>query len=420
MTTGLMTTGPVVIVGAGQGGFQAAASLRDHGHTGPITLVDDQDVLPYQRPPLSKTYLCGPAGLDTVVLRPQSFYDENAITLVPDRAEMIDRTGQRLLLRSGDILGYEHLVLATGATAFVPPLPGVALEGVITLRTLADADELRRRLQMPGEVVIIGGGFIGMEIAAAAATTAHPTTVLEALPRVMARVVTPELSAHVAEVHARHGTHVLTTTTATALHGVDGRVRTVELGDGRRIRAGLVVVGVGIRPETLLAERAGLALDNGVAVDASLRTSDPAISAIGDCASFPSAHAGRRVRLESVQNTVDQARHLAARLADHDRGAYTAVPWFWTHQFDLNIQTAGIGGPTDQRVTLGDPGSGRFSIARFTDGRLVCVESVNRAADHTAARKLLTGLLLPSPMETAAPEFSLKQFAGGVATAVAG
>jgi 3-phenylpropionate/trans-cinnamate dioxygenase ferredoxin reductase component len=296
--------GQVVIVGGGQGGFQAAASLRDHGHAGPVVLVDDQDGLPYERPPLSKGYLCGQTDAEAVILRPRSFYEENAITLVSERAEAIDRTRRHVLLRSGRLLGYEHLILATGATALVPSLPGITLDGVITLRGLADACELRGRLRKSGEVVIIGGGFIGMEVAAAAATTGHRVTVLETLDRVMARAVAPEVSAYVTEVHSRNGTDVRTAVSAVCLRGTS-RVREVELSDGQRIAADLVVVGAGIRPQTLLAEQAGLALDNGISVDESLLASDPAISAIGDCASFPSVHAGHRVRLESVQNTVD-------------------------------------------------------------------------------------------------------------------
>jgi 3-phenylpropionate/trans-cinnamate dioxygenase ferredoxin reductase subunit len=401
----------VVIVGSGQAGFQAAVSLRENGHLGPISLVGDEHQLPYQRPPLSKKYLDGSQDADAVWLRPESFYKAHAVRLHRgDAVVAIDRSGRRAHLKSGRSLDYAHLVLALGARPSWPRLPGIDADNVHCLRTFDEADALRTRLTEHSRVVVIGAGFIGMEIAAMAASQGHRVTVIDVADRVMSRGVAPELSAHVTAVHESRGNTVLLSQVVAALHGGNG-VEAVELGDGQLIPADVVVVGVGVRPNTEVAEAAGLAIDNGIVVDDQLLTSDPRISAIGDCANYPSVHAGGRVRLESVQNAVDQARHVARRLSGQATCAYSEVPWFWTNQFDMRIQTAGIGGADDERLVRGDRANGKFSVFRFREGTLVAVESVGRPADHMAARKLLAQEWRPTPEQVAAEDFDLKKFA---------
>lgn len=406
---------PVVVVGGGQGGFQVAASLREAGHTGPLTVVGDEPGLPYQRPPLSKAYLTGILPLDTVVLRGQSFFDSRDVTLrCGEPVVRIDRDAARVELASGGRLDYAHLVLAVGARARELPVPGADLDGVALLRTLAHADALRPRLAVPCRVVVIGAGFIGMEVAAVAATAGHQVTVVEELDRAMARAVAPELSAHVTAAHESHGSRVLFGRTVLALRGgLDGAVREVELDGGERLPADLVLVGVGVTADTGLAAGAGLAVDDGIVVDEWLLTADPRISAIGDCASYPSAHAGARTRLESVQNAVDQARYVARRLTVGVDEGYRAVPWFWTHQFDMRIQMAGVCAADDHRIVRGDPAQGRFSVFRFHRERLLSVESVNRVADHMAARKVLAGNRRPTVAEVAQDGFDLKTYVAG-------
>ncbi|OZM71717.1 pyridine nucleotide-disulfide oxidoreductase [Amycolatopsis antarctica] len=405
----------MVVAGAGQAGFQVALSLRDKGFTGPLTLVGEEHGLPYQRPPLSKAYLAGAAERGAVTLRAQEFFDDRGIELRHGHPAVAIDTGARALrLASGAALEYAHLVLATGSRARVLDLPGTGLDGVLLLRTLADADTLRTRLREPARVVIVGGGFIGLETAAFAAAAGHSVTVVEGLDRVLARAVAPELSEHVAAVHRHHGCAVLLGRGVTAMHGDgEGRVSAVELTGGERIEADVVLVGAGVLPNVELAATAGLPVDDGIVVDERLRTADPRISAIGDCASYPSPYAGCRTRLESVQNAVDQARFLAGSLTGEEHGPYRAVPWFWTHQFDMKIQMAGIGGPGDERVVRGDPAQGRFSVFRFDGDRLVRVESVNRMPDHMAARRLLAGERRPGQEQVADPDFDLKAFAAG-------
>jgi 3-phenylpropionate/trans-cinnamate dioxygenase ferredoxin reductase subunit len=411
-------TGPIVVVGGGQAGYQVAASLRDEGFAGPLTIVGDEPGLPYQRPPLSKAYLAADGGSpDSLTLRPQSFYDKHLVDLVGEPAIAIDRSTSVVCLRSGRELPYAHLVLATGTRARLIPVPGLDLDGVLTLRTRADADALRARLSPDTRVVVIGGGFIGMEVAAAACKAGAATTVIETLDRVLARAAAPEISAHVTAMHADHGVRVLLGQVVAAVRGDAGRVTGVELGDGTLLAADVVVVGVGVVPNVELAEAAGLPVDNGVVVDEQLLTADPAISAIGDCASYPSPHAGCRTRLESVQNAVDHARHVAARLTGGPVKPYGEVPWFWTHQFDMRIQMAGIGRADDRRVVYGEPATGKFSVFRFQGDRLMAVESVNRTGDHISARKALAGDRLPTPAEVAAAGFDFKAFVAKAGTA---
>lgn len=411
----------VVIIGGGQGGFQLAASLREAGYAEKITLVGEEPGLPYQRPPLSKAYLKGEADAEHLELRPAAFYADHSIDLVTARAEAIDRAARRVTLVDGASLPYDHLVLATGARNRPLPVPGADLDGVLYLRTLADADDLKARLANARHVVVVGAGFIGLEFAAVARALRHEVTVLEATQHPMGRAISPAMSAFFAEAHRAMGTRLVLGAGVVWIHGNDGRVAQVETTDGALQPAGgvlhpadLVLVGIGVVPNTELAAAAGLEVANGIVVDAELRTSDPNISALGDAVSYPSLHAGGMARLESVQNSVDHARNIAARLAGRP-AAYAAVPWFWSDQADLKLQMVGLARPTDDAVLRGDPASRRFSVFRFRDGRLTAIESVNRPADHMLGRRLLADSAKPSSLtpEQAADEgFELKALLG--------
>ncbi|MEV4051532.1 FAD-dependent oxidoreductase [Amycolatopsis sp. NPDC049688] len=396
-----MTT--VLVVGAGQSGFQAVASLRDRGFGGRVVLIGDEPGVPYQRPPLSKAYLAGTAGLEQLHLRGEDFFAEKDIELVSGRVAEIDRAASKVRLDDGRELGYDFLVLATGARNRTLPVPGADLPGVLTLRTRDDADRLRASLSQAENVVVAGGGFIGLEFASHAG---RPVTIVEAQDRLLNRVATPEISAYFAALHRNAGHTVLLGQGVAAMHG-GPRVREVELSDGTRLPADLVVVAVGVVPETSLAEAAGLPVRNGVVVDAHLRTADEKIFAIGDCANFPCVQAGAETRLESVQNAVDQARCVAAAITGTEE-PYASLPWFWTDQAGAKLQIAGILSGADRTVVAGDPAAGKFSVLSFRDDVLIAVESVNRPADHIAARRLFTAEPKPAYADLEASAFDLK------------
>lgn len=399
-------SGPVVVVGAGHAGFHLAATLRQGGFGGGITLIDGQDRLPYQRPPLSKTYLAGRAAGAALPFRPEDFYREEKIRLVRgDPCVEVDRARRCVTTAGGARIGYRHLVLATGARPIALPLPGIGLEGVCQLRTWADADRARALLRAAGQVVVVGGGFIGLE--AAAAGYGAQVTVVEAAERLMSRAVSPLLSRYCLEVQRSRGVEVRLAAQVTALRGAAGRVGSVELASGERLPADAVVVGVGVRPNVELAEAAGLRVADGIVVNECLETSDPRISAIGDCCAFPGAAGGRTVRLESVQNATDQARCVAARLLG-DRAPYRDLPWFWSDQGDLKLQMAGVGDRASQEIVYGRVDAGRFSVLRFRDGRLVCGESVNSVGDHVALRSLVAHGAEITPALVSEPGFDLR------------
>jgi 3-phenylpropionate/trans-cinnamate dioxygenase ferredoxin reductase subunit len=408
-----MSDDAVVIIGAGQAGLQLAASLRSGGHTGRIDLVGAEPHVPYQRPPLSKDYLAGSVSVDGLQLRGETFFADKRIKLRrTDPVVAVDRTRTSVRLQSGSELRYDYLVFATGARPRVLPVPGTDLPGVVSLRDIGDADELAGRLDAAARMVIVGGGFIGFELAAVARERGHEVTVVEGLDRPMARVLSPELSNHIKTVHAQRGTQLLLSRTVSALHDRFGSVAGIELDNGVRLPADIVVMAVGVVPNVELAAEAGLSVDNGIVVDERLSTSDRRISAIGDCACFPSSHAhDRMIRLESVQNAVDQAKFVAARILGADDRRYDCLPWFWSHQFEVKIQMAGIPAPDDQRMTLGDPATGSFSVLRFDDGLLNCVESVGKPADHMAARKILGSGRRPTFETASEPGFTLQAFA---------
>jgi 3-phenylpropionate/trans-cinnamate dioxygenase ferredoxin reductase subunit len=402
----------IVIVGGGQGGLEVAAALRAGGYDGAVTIVGEEPGLPYERPPLSKGLLAGEQSAADATLRPEPFFGEQAIELLRGRrATSIDRDRRRVELDDATSLRYDHLVLATGARNRELELAGVELDGVVGLRTLADALELRERLTRAQSVVIVGAGFIGLEVASVAAKAGLEVTVIEAQPRPMTRTTTAETAAFFSAAHARNGVRLLLGGALRAIHGSAGRAIGVEDAEGGNHPADVVLLAVGIVPNDELAAAAGLPVAHGILVDEHLRTADPAISAIGDCARFPSRLWESPVLLESVQNAADQAHAVAARITGAGT-PYAAVPWFWSDQAGVRLQLAGRTADAQQTVLSGDPAGGRFSTLCFRAGRLCGVESVGRTGDHVAARRLLAGSDPDlSPAAAAAAGFELKAYA---------
>jgi 3-phenylpropionate/trans-cinnamate dioxygenase ferredoxin reductase subunit len=397
----------VVIIGTGQGGYQTAASLRSEGYADQITLIGEEPHLPYQRPPLSKAYVLGQQEEHHLALRPAPFYSSNRIDLLAgERVEAIDSVSRTVRLASGSRIEFDSLVLATGASNRPLPVEGAELDGVCYLRTMDESTAIRQRLADAQDVVVIGGGFIGLELAAAARALGKHVTVVEAQPRLMARVVAPAVSEFFRETHAAHGVEIRLTTGCARIHG-GPHVKEVEPSNGVRLPADLVIVGIGVAPNAGLARDAGLAVGNGIAVNDQLRTADGRIFAIGDCAEFPSRFTGTRVRLESVQNCVDQAICVAKAIAGRP-AAYSATPWFWSDQYDVRLQMVGLPQGFDQTVIRGDSAAGKFSVFYFREDRLLAVDSINRPADHLAARRLIGSGAAITPAQAADLSFDLK------------
>ena len=413
-----MQPSSVVVVGAGQAGCQVVSSLRDAGYQGRIALIGAEPQLPYQRPPLSKGHLTGKALRESLWLRPEAWYDEQGVDLhLGVRVTHVDRIAHQVQLSDGGMLPYGCLVLALGSRHREIPLPGSDLEGVVGLRTLDEADEVRDKLALAHHVVVVGGGFIGMEVAATAAQLGKEATVLEIAPQLMGRVLSRETASFLLGAHQKRGLALELGCSAAALVGIHGSVQAVDTADGRRLPADLVLLGVGAVPCTELALDAGLEVDNGIVVDELLRTSDPDIYAVGDCASAPCPFAGgRHTRLESVQNATAQGRAVAATIAGTPT-TNDSVPWFWSDQADLKIQIAGLTTGHDEVVLTGDRSNDRFSVWCFAAGSLVGVESVNRPADHMAARKLLGRTPSVTADEVRAEGFDPKGAAAGAVAA---
>src|SRR5665213_2918532 len=388
MTPETVLKRPVVIVGAGHAGFQVAASLRQHGFGEAIHMLNDEAHLPYQRPPLSKAYLKGGGAPDSLMFRPDKFYRDQNIGLIADRAVAIDRGNHKLTLASGASLDYGHLVLATGARNRLLDIPNANLEAVRYLRILDDSEALRQRLSSVQRVVVIGAGFIGLEFAATARAKGLEVDVLELGTRVMARAVTAEISEFFQARHAATGIRIHLGVQATSIESDGANVTGVSLSDGRHLPADLVVVGVGVLPNVELAHEAALPVAAGIIVDEFLSTSDPDISAVGDCALFKSRRFGGSLRLESVQNATDHARCVASRLTGNAK-PYDGQPWFWSDQADDKLQIAGLTTGYDRVVVRGDPAQRSFSAFCYNGTQLVGIESVNRAADHVFGRKIL-------------------------------
>ncbi|MEN9475102.1 MAG: hypothetical protein RIS48_1824 [Pseudomonadota bacterium] len=401
----------IVIIGAGQAGVQTAESLRAGGFEGSITLLGDEPHGPYHRPPLSKAWLAGEMDGAQLVMRAPEMLARKQIELRTEvKVASIDRAARQVLLADGSALPYSGLVLATGSTPRSLPLPGGNAAGVHALRSREDADAIAQRLalclQQQRPVVVIGGGFIGLEVAATARKKGLEVTVLEAAPRLLGRVLAPALSDWYAELHRSHGVKLVFDARIEALEtDSDHAVSGVRLADGSLLPAGLVVVGIGVNANDGLAQAAGLECERGIVVDACCRTHDPAIVAAGDCTARRLLD-GSLIRLESVQNATEQGKSAAAALLGQER-PFTATPWFWSDQYDKKLQMAGLSGGADQWAVRGDMASASFSIYHFRAGKLIAVDSVNAAKDHLQARKLLDAGVSPTPEQAADLGFDL-------------
>lgn len=407
-----MSIDKVVIIGAGQAGFQVAASLRQAGFEGAVTIVGDEDNIPYQRPPLSKAYLKGSADETSVQLRPDGFYTDNRIELIKGtKVERIDRDAKIVVTSSGKKLAYDKLAITTGTRPRPLDLPGAELAGVHALRSFLHAAGLRDDIRKHQNVVIIGGGFIGLEVAACAVGLGKTVTVLEYAPRLMGRAVSTVSSDFFKTYHESIGVRVITDARIARIEGTE-QAQAILLQDGEKIACDLILVGVGALPNVELAESAGLDCDNGILVDEFAVTSDPNIVSAGDCTNHPNPFANGRFRLESVQNAIDQAKVAASSILG-SASAYNAAPWFWSDQGDIKLQIVGLPLGTDELVVRGSTQEKKFSVFHYREGRLIAVESINSAGDHMVARKLITTGISPSPARISDTNVELKSLLAG-------
>lgn len=407
----MSTAPPLVIVGASYAGVQIAATARELGFAERIMIVGDEAHAPYQRPPLSKGLLTGKTGVDQLALRGPDFFTQNDIeVLLGRRVEAMDAGARTVTLDDGAKLDYSWLALATGARCRPISLPGSELEGVFNLRTLDDALRIADAAERTQCACVIGGGFIGLEVASGLRSRGVAVTVVEAQPHLLTRALPPAMSAYVENAHRSRGVNLLTGRGVRALHGSQGRVAAVELDDGTRIDCDLVVLGIGVLPNAELAQQAGIAINNGILVDMLGRTSAPRVLAAGDVANMalPPAHgAPARMRLESIQSANEGARALASLIVGRDQPC-TAVPWFWSDQFELKFQMAGLAAPGDEVVLRGDMASDRFSVFYLRHDTLVAAHSVNKPAEHMQSRKLIGARARFSASQLADESFDLK------------
>jgi len=403
----MLMVSTILIIGAGQAGAQAIDTLRREGYRGRLILVGDEPHLPYQRPPLSKKFLAGEMSAERLAFRHQAFYDDYGVELkLGLRALKLDPAARQVTLSNGETLGYDRLLLCLGAAARPLTCPGAELAGLHYLRSIADVPAIQERLKPGVRVVVIGGGYIGLETAATARKLGCTVHVLEMADRVMNRVVAANVSEYFAHEHRTQGVHIVCNTRILRLAG-EGRVERVVCADGSSYEADLLLVGVGAIANMGIASEAGLACDNGIVVDEYCRTSDSAIFAAGDCTYHPSLRFDMRVRLESVDNAFEQAKTAALNMLDrptvHDR-----VPWFWSDQFDNKLLIVGLSQGHDQQVTRGDPASRSFTVCYLKGGELLAVEAVNHSKDYMAARKLIAERARPNLDRLADPLVALK------------
>jgi 3-phenylpropionate/trans-cinnamate dioxygenase ferredoxin reductase subunit len=386
------TTPNVIVIGAGQAGGDVVTQLRQNGFSGDVILVGDEPHLPYLRPPLSKAFLAGEVTAESLQTKGAAAYEKAAVTVrTGERVQKIDRHEKRISLENGEVLAYGHLVLATGGRPRVMKVPGAALKNIFYLRTIADVEALRAAFLPGRRVVIVGGGYIGLEVASIAVKKGLDVTILEGAPRVLVRVTSPEMSAFYERIHRREGVKIRTGIAVSGFlaDAAGVHVTAVECGDEQTVQADLVIVGIGLIPNTELAETAGLLVDNGIVVNDQAQTSDPHIYAIGDCA----AHAHheflkRKVRLESVPNATEQARAAAAAICGKKVPPHGA-PWFWSDQYDLKLQMVGLSDGYDEVVLRGDPESESFIAIYLKNGGVIAADAVNRIGDFMAAKRLV-------------------------------
>jgi 3-phenylpropionate/trans-cinnamate dioxygenase ferredoxin reductase subunit len=401
----------VVIVGAGHAGGTLAALLRQYGHEGQVTLLGEEPIPPYQRPPLSKAWLKGEADAESLALKPLEFYAGARIDFRPSvRAVRIDRERKVLALSDGAELAWDILVLATGARPIRLPIPGADLDGVLELRTAADAEALKAALGPGRTMAVVGGGYIGLEAAASARALGADAIVLEREPRILARVAGEVLSGFFRTLHEGHGVRFLTGASVTGFRGDGGKVTGVELADGRVIDCDLALVGVGAVPNQELAQEAGLAVNRGVVVDLEARTSDPAIFAIGDVALRPMPIYGRDFRMESVPNALEQAKQAACAITGRPAPA-GETPWQWSDQYDVKLQIAGYNFDSDQTLVRGDPASGRFAIFHLRGDQVQAVEAINAPPEFMMGRQLIGSRRPVDKQRLADPSVSMKEVA---------
>ena len=400
----------IVIAGGGQAAVQAVDTLRRKGFTGKLTMVGDEPWLPYQRPPLSKKYLAGALERERLMLRPAQFFAEHRVDAhLGRRVTAIAPRERHVRLDDGLVLPYDALMLATGSRPRRLPVPGADLAGVHYLRTIADADRIRAECTAGGRLLIIGGGYIGLEVAATVRELGMEVTVLEMAERVMSRATCPDVSGFYEAEHARHGVRIRCHETVRALHGDDrtGRVRAVLTEQGGEYPADVVIIGVGVAPADELAKAAGIECENGVVTDVHCRTSDEAIYAAGDCASHLNRQYGRHLRLESVDNAFEQGSTVALNLlgtaTPHDK-----VPWFWSDQFDLKLVIVGVSQGYETLILRGAPASRSFSACYLRGGELVAIDTVNAPKDQMAARKLIAAHARPNVDRLADAAIALK------------
>ena len=403
----------VVIVGAGHAGGTAAAQLRQYGYEAPITIVGDEPVAPYQRPPLSKAWLKGEADAEALMLRPESFYAEQNIGLrLSTSVAAIDRAAKAVVLADGERLPYAALILATGARARTLDIPGADLAGVQVLRSAADAETLKLALGPGKRLAVVGGGYIGLEAAASGRALGAEAVVIEAMPRILARSSCEVLSDFFTRYHRQHGVSFELGATIEAFEGENGRVTGVRLAGGRVIACDAVVVGIGIIPNAELAREAGLAIDNGIVVDAEARTSDPAIFAIGDVTHRPMPLYARMHRLESVSNALEQAKQAAAAITGRPAPPHE-VTWNWSDQYDVKLQLAGIAFDSDDILVRGDPAAAKFAVFHLKGPVIRAVEAVNAPAEFMAGRQLIGSERPIDRAKLADTAVSMKEVAAG-------
>jgi 3-phenylpropionate/trans-cinnamate dioxygenase ferredoxin reductase subunit len=407
----------LVVIGASYAGVQGALSARDSGYSEPITIVADEEWMPYQRPPLSKDFLVDLATEDSLVLRDKAFFANKGINLLLGaHATDIDRSSRKVVLGDNSELAFDRLLIGTGSHARKLPVPGTDLDGVRYLRTMQDAIDLKASLRDASEIVVVGGGFIGLEVAASASKLGKKVTVLESAGRLLERAVSPTISEFLLDMHLQHGVDVQLGETVVSVDGQAGHVTSVNCKNGVNIRADLVLVGVGGLPNDQIAKDAGLNCLNGIVVDDHGRTSDPHIFAAGDCATHFNRFASDWLRLESVQNAQDQAKAAGMAIAG-STGPYASVPRFWSDQYDAKLQIVGLSRNFDDQAIRGSIEDGRFSVFYYKKSKLIAVDSIGRPGDQMAARRLIAGGISPNPDQIRDPSFDFKSLlksAGGV------